>query len=227
MNITDAAILHIFISFIYFISFVSFTGCGYHLLSNHPNNSNLNTSNIANIGEYQYLINVKPILNRTPNPDLDWRVMDFIIKEITSWPGIKVKNYEEADYSLSGEIISYRSQIPYTYDKNQNPLEYKISLLMSFSLKKIESAPGDDNTHNNASGNIVQDKLIHEIPGMREEEIYRISPTNLAESKRSEWEALERALKRMIKRAMDQFISILNISYISSISSEKCPVNTY
>ncbi|MBN2373304.1 hypothetical protein JXL19_05930 [bacterium] len=182
---------------ILFALFVSlfFSGCGYRLLDS---GSQQDVTPVV--------IAIKPVINQTSDPKLDWRVTDCIIKELTSWPGIKIRPYDEAEYCISGNILSYRSQIPYTYDSRQNPLEYKISLLMSFSMSRIEDT--DYSKGKEGQQTISHPASAQTIPNLQEDEIYRINPSDLGQSKIAEWQAVERAVKRMIKRAMDQFIGL-------------------
>ena len=177
---------------------LSFAGCGYRLL---------NTDSRQDITPV--VIAVKPIINQTPDPKLDWRVTDYITKELTNWPGIKIRPYDEAEYCLSGKILSHRSQIPYTYDSRQNPLEYKISLLMSLSMSRIEDADRLSDLEKKEEKGSDFGTPIQIIPHLQEEEIYRIYSSDLGRSKLAEWQAVERAVKRMIRRAMDQFLGAM------------------
>jgi hypothetical protein len=163
-------------------------GCGYHLLDPGPQTST------------PIFISVEPIKNKTQYPELDWRVTDAVVMELNNWALIKISKEERADYILSGEILSYRSQIPYTYDIAQNPVEYKLIVEMGFSwIEKPEIFDGE------GQETVRKSKLI---PHLIEEEIYRVYSSDLGETKRAEWHALELSIKRITRRAMDQFLGI-------------------
>ena len=171
-----SSILSFSIVFLYLLS-----GCGYRLIKeNYKDTTSM-------------LIAVKPLINYTSNPELDWRITDSIVMELANWQGVKITIYDKADYVITGKILSYRSQIPYTYDRGKNPLEYKINLLMSLSMARKSQH---------------EEVPLQRIAGLQEEEIYRLNADDLGGSKREEWHALERAVKRMLRRAMDQFIGI-------------------
>jgi outer membrane lipopolysaccharide assembly protein LptE/RlpB len=165
------------------LSLVSFiSGCGYHLF----NSKCLHSAT-------PFSVTIKPMTNHTSYPDMDRIVGDYMIEELASWPQITIKEYKEAEYVLSGAIDSYTSQIPYTYDSNKNPLEYKLTLTISLALNKKEE------------GKKTAGQLATQL---QEEEIYRFFPSDLGRSKLSEWQAMRRAVKRMTKRAMDQLIGM-------------------
>jgi hypothetical protein len=173
-----------------------FTNCGYKVLK--PDFKR----------DSPVIISVKPFRNKTLYPELDWKVTDFIIMELTNWPWIKICQCDEVDYVLSGEILSYRSQIPYTYDIAQNPIEYKLTIEMSFSYKKREKDLASIGKERQIENNKNASQII---PRLHDEEIYHLSSYDMGDFKRAELEALERAIKRMTQKAMDQFMGI-NIS---------------
>ena len=163
-------------------------GCGYYLLDPAPQTST------------PIFISVKPIKNKTQYPELDWRVTDAVVMELNNWALIKISKEERADYILTGEILSYRSQIPYTYDIAQNPVEYKLIVEMGFSwIEKPEIFDSEGQETDRKS------KLILHLI---EEEIYRVYSSDLGETKRAEWQALELCINRITRRAMDQFLGI-------------------
>ena len=148
---------------LFFLSLVM--GCGYRMMGSKSKIQSPTT------------IAVETIQNRTLYPELEWRVTDAIIMELTNWSWVKIDDPQKADYILAGEILTYQSQIPYTYDHNQNPLEYKLRIGMRFSCKtqqKSEQSPGSD--------------TLPVMPTFQEEEIYRVRSTDPSESKRSEWQ---------------------------------------
>ena len=167
---------------LFFLSFVM--GCGYRIMGSKSKIQSPTT------------IAVESIQNRTLYPELEWRVTDAIIMELTNWSWVTIDHPSKADYILSGEILTYRSQIPYTYDHNQNPLEYKLRIEMRFSCKMREKSEQAKDS----------DDILPIMPTFQEEEIYRVRSTDLSESKRSEWQALEKAIQRMTQRAIDHLI---------------------
>lgn len=175
------------------------TGCGYRVFK--PDSE----------GVSPILVSVKQFKNKTPYPELDWKFTDFVIMELLNWPWVKICQCDNVDYELSGEILSFRSQIPYTYDSAQNPIEFKLIIETSFSCQKkgkgfLSSSPRDKGGRiKDPDGNLLT------TPGLREEEIYRLEFYDLGGSNRAEHEALKRAIKRMTRRAMDQFMGT-NIS---------------
>ena len=131
--------------------------------------------------------------------------------ELLNWLWVKICQCDNVDYEISGEILSFRSQIPYTYDSAQNPMEYKLVIEMSFSCQKkgkgfLSSAQGKKEKRIKDS-----DSKVLTIPGLREEEIYHLESYDLGDSRRAEHEALGLAIKRMTRKAMDQFMGT-NIS---------------
>lgn len=162
-------------------------GCGYRVLRLDPQAAS------------PLRLYVSPITNRTAYPELDWWTTDAVIMELTTWPWIAVSRTEKAGYTLSGEIISYRPHIPYTYDSNNDPFEYKLRIDMSFSLEEQIPSTGEGEV---AAG------YSRVIPRLDEEEIYRVGTSDMSEIKRAERQALERAIRRLTRRAMDHFIGI-------------------
>jgi len=163
-------------------------GCGYHLLDSGPQISS------------PIFISVQPIKNKAPYPELDWRVTDAVVMELNNWGQIRISKEEKADYILTGEVLSYRSQIPYTYDIAQNPVEYKLTVEMGFSWSE-----GFRTSDIDGKRNVLESKSI---PRLIEEEIYRVHSSDLGETKRAEWQAMESSIKRITRRAMDQFLGI-------------------
>jgi len=184
-----------------FSLFISMSGCGYEVLNMNRKGMILSADSNNSQG---FFLSINPVLNLTSNPGLEWRLTDLIVEELMNWPGIKIRPKSEADFSLSGIISAYSSQIPYTYDINNNPLEYKISVSMSFSIESLKSPPGDQRIKEDATQN-----TIHVIPNLHEDEIYRLSKSDIIESKRAETQALERAIKRIVSRAMDQIMALI------------------
>lgn len=179
---------------VFFILGFLITGCGYRVLKPDSKNNS------------PVIISVNPFKNKTLYPELDWKVTDFVIMELINWPWVKICQCDNPDFMISGEILSFKSQIPYTYDSAQNPLEYKLIIESSFSCQRkgkgsITSSSG------NKEGQIKDTQgNLRIIPRLREEEIYYLGSYDLGDSKRAEREALERAIKRMTRRAMDQFM---------------------
>jgi len=162
-------------------------GCGYRVLRPGPQAA-------SHIHLY-----VCPVMNRTAYTEIDWWTTDAVIMELTTWPWITISRTEKAGYTLSGEIILYSSHIPYTYDSANNPFEYKLRIGMSFSLDQQGGSAGE-----------AKDAAAYSrvIPRLDEEEIYRVGSSDMSEIKRAERQALERAIKRLTRRAMDHFIGI-------------------
>jgi hypothetical protein len=170
------------------------TGCGYRVLK--PDSKNISP----------ILISVNPFKNKTLYPELDWKVTDFVIMELINWPWIKICQCDNPDYVLSGEILSFKSQIPYTYDSAKNPLEYKLIIETSFSCQRKGKGPLSSLSADKEGQIKDPERNLQIIPRLQEEEIYYPGSYDLGDSKRAEREALERAIKRMTKRAMDQFM---------------------
>ncbi|MGA1794227.1 MAG: LPS assembly lipoprotein LptE [bacterium] len=162
-------------------------GCGYRVLRPGPRSA-------SPVSLY-----VSPITNRTAYPELDWWTTDAVIMELTTWPWIAVSRSENAGYTLSGEITAYRPHIPYTYDGNNDPFEYKLRVEMSFSLKQQGNSTGEAGDTGGYS---------RVVPRLEEEEIYRVGTSDMSEIRRAERQALERAIKRLTRRAMDHFMGI-------------------
>ncbi|MGA1864888.1 MAG: LPS assembly lipoprotein LptE [bacterium] len=184
------------LNWIFIITFIGFlfTGCGYRVIKPDSKNS------------APVIISVKPFKNRTLYPELDWRVTDFVIMELINWPWVKICQCDNPDVTISGEILSFQSQIPYTYDSAQDPLEYKLIIDASFSCEKKGNGPMPSSISNNEGRTKGTEENLLVIPRLREEEIYYIAPYDLGDSKRAEREALKRAIERMTKKAMDQFM---------------------
>lgn len=174
-------------------SLISLTiiNCGYQVLRDADTLYNKQTSKGISIS-------ITPILNHTSHPKLDWLVRDTIANELSNWPNITLTKKKNADYVLICEILSYSSQIPYTYDRDQNPLEYKILITMDISFEQTNYTKLDKNLVKPSNNN-----KMPSITNITEEEIYRIYNNDLGKSKRAEWAARDRAVRRMIKRAID------------------------
>ena len=170
------------------------TGCGYRVIKPESKNNS------------PVVISVKPFKNKTLYPELDWRVTDYVIMELINWPWIKICQCENPDFIISGEILSFQSQIPYTYDAEQAPLEYKLVIETSFSCEKKGKAPMESSSANKKDHIKDTEEKLLIIPSLREEEIYYLGPYDLGDSKRAEREALKHAIKRMTRKAMDQFM---------------------
>jgi hypothetical protein len=179
---------------VYLILGALITGCGYRVLK--PGSQNISP----------IVISVKPFKNMTLYPELDWKVTDFVIMELINWPWVKICQCDNPDYVISGEILSFKSQIPYTYDSAQNPLEYKLIIETSFSCQRKGKGSMTSFSENNKSKIKDPEENHRIIARLREEEIYYIGSYDLGDSKRAEREALKRAIKRMTRRAMDQFM---------------------
>jgi hypothetical protein len=173
-----------------------FTGCSYHLVKPDP-------KIVSPI-----LISVEPFRNRTLYPELDWKVTDLIIMELINWPWVKICHCDKVDYVLSGEVLSYRSQIPYTYDSAQNPIEYKLIIEMSLSYQGKEKGSFSISSTDKEGQIEAPENTKQVIPRLQEEEIYHLGSYDLGDSKRAELEALKRAIKRMTRRAMDLFMGM-------------------
>lgn len=170
------------------------TGCGYRVLK--PESKNISP----------IIISVNPFKNNTLYPELDWKVTDFVIMELINWPWIKICQCDNPDYVLSGEILSFKSQIPYTYDSAQNPLEYKLIIETSFSCHRKGEVSLTSSSANKEGRINDPETNLQIITRLQEEEIYYLGSYDLGDSKRAEREALKRAIKRMTRRAMDQFM---------------------
>ncbi|MGA1840597.1 MAG: LPS assembly lipoprotein LptE [bacterium] len=184
---------HIWI-LVFIIIVLLITGCGYRVVKPDSKNSS------------PVIISVKPFKNKTLYPELDWRVTDFVIMELINWPWVKICQCDNPDVMISGEILSFQSQIPYTYDSAQDPLEYKLIIETSFSCQKKGKGPMTSSTSNKEDLIKDTEENLLVIPRLREEEIYYLGPYDLGDSKRAEREAMERAIKRMTRKAMDQFM---------------------
>ncbi|MGA1824908.1 MAG: LPS assembly lipoprotein LptE [bacterium] len=159
-------------------------------------------------------IGVAPFVNHTHIPGLDWIVTDAVINELSTWPGVKIKMPKDTDYTLSGEIIAYQSQIPNSYidgtDESLYPLEYQLSMTLNFSLyKKGDKTPREiKNVLVRQPYGIVYNNVIREQldPGSTKPDI--------PGSKHEEYKALSEALGRAVQSVMDRLF-VMESGYVT------------
>jgi len=140
-----------------------------------------------------FSIGVVPFMNHTTIPGLELIVTDAVMDELSTWPGVKIKKPGEAEYTISGEILQYQSQIPHIYiDANQYPLEYQLSMTVNFCFNK----KGDDTPI--------------EIKEVTIREPYKIlyqgtlHNVDITGSKYEEYKALSGAIGRAVQSVMDR-----------------------
>ncbi|MBI5206535.1 MAG: hypothetical protein HY934_01965 [Candidatus Firestonebacteria bacterium] len=118
--------------------------------------------------------------NKTLQYKIENIFSDKLIEEFIMDGRLKVSNKDSADSILSGEISQYLKQ-PAAVDKNKNILEYKLTLIISVSLK--------DN----------KDAILYEEKNIR-------ASYNYYPERQSEEEALDRLMKNMSRKLVKEII---------------------
>ena len=113
-------VLHLTSCFLLLISYL--TGCGYHIAGRG-----------SHVQSEVKSISIPVFENKTMEPIVEEEITPAVIKGFLKDSRIVVVDRSQADLVLHGSVTSY-SETPLSFDKNQNVLEYRISVTTHLKL---------------------------------------------------------------------------------------------